>query len=176
MAATTSHLSLEEFHRLYDGVKPNHEYWYGESIAKSMPTSLHGLFQAVLVTLLLNRGWKPLSEVTLKMSPNAELVPDLIATRGKIQLPYPTHPVELCIEILSPDDRLKNVLQKGKHYLDWGVSHVWIIDPVGRTAWVMTARDPEGTMIGPDGKLAVGEDTEIPMSELLSQVDKLLVF
>jgi hypothetical protein len=48
MSAATSHLSLEEFHRLYDGLKPYHEYWFGEAIAKPSATSLHGAVQLVL--------------------------------------------------------------------------------------------------------------------------------
>jgi hypothetical protein len=43
--ATATHLSLEEFHRLYDGVKPNYEYWFGEAIQKPMATNLHGVLQ-----------------------------------------------------------------------------------------------------------------------------------
>lgn len=174
MATTTSHLSLGEFHRIYDGVKPNHEYWYGEAIPKPMATYLHGVLQLVLGMLLLRRGWKAASEVTLKMGPHAELVPDLIATRGTPELPYPTHPVEICVEILSPDDRLRKVVDKGKRYLEWGVGHVWIIDPAARTAWMLTSENPEGIWIHPDGKLTAGEGTEIPLPELFAEVDKLL--
>jgi Uma2 family endonuclease len=174
MAATTSHLSLEEFHRIYDGVKPNHEYWYGEAIPKSMPSILHSAVQTALILLLFSRGWKVFPEATLKMGPDAALVPDLIATRGVPDLPYPTHPVEICIEILSPEDRLKKAVDKGKRYLDWGVSYVWIINPVERTAWMLTSENPEGIWMHPDGKLTAGEDTEIPLSELFAEVDKLL--
>jgi Uma2 family endonuclease len=171
----TSHLSLEEFHRIYDGVKPYHEYWFGEAIPKSMPTHLHGLLQFVLATLLYARGWTPALEVTLKMSPDAELVPDVIASRGKPELPYPTQPVEICVEILSPDDRLKKVVEKGKRYLDWGVSYVWIIDPAARTAWMVTAENPAGIWIHPDSNLTAGDDTRIALSELFAELDKLIL-
>jgi Uma2 family endonuclease len=174
MAAVTSHLSLEEFHRIYDGVKPNHEYWFGEAIPKSMPTFLHAMVQAFLAMLLLRRGWKVGSEATLKMGANAELIPDLAATRGKVDLAYPTQPVELCIEILSPDDRLKKAVEKGKRYLDWGVSYVWIIDPVQRTAWMLTAESREGIWVPLDGNLIAGGDSEIPLQELFAEVDKII--
>lgn len=174
MAATTSHLSLEEFHRLYDGVKPNHEYWFGEAVPKSMPTFLHSAVQTALILLLAGRGWKAFPEVTLKLSPDAEPVPDVIATRRRFNQAYPTEPVEICVEILSPDDRIKRVVEKGKRYLDWGVSYVWIIDPVGRIAWVQTAQNPEGIPVSADGSLTAGEGTEIPLPELFAEVDKLL--
>jgi Uma2 family endonuclease len=171
----TSHLSLEEFHRIYDGVKPNHEYWFGEAIPKAMPTSLHGVLQFVIATLLHACGWNVASEVRLKMSPNAELLPDVIATRGKFERPYPSQPVEICVEILSPDDRLKKVVDRGTRYLDWGVSYVWIIDPIARTAWMMTSENPAGLWIHPDGNLTAGEDTQIGLAELFAELDKAVV-
>lgn len=174
MAAATSHLTLEEFHRLYDGVKPNHEYWYGVAIPKPMATSLHSLLQLVLTMLLTSRGWKPLPELTLKMGSGLELIPDLVATRRRIQLPYPSEPVEICIEILSPDDRLKKTLDKARLYLDWGVGFVWIVNPIERTAWMVTPENPEGVWIPVNGSLTAGEDTQISLAELFTEVDKLL--
>ncbi len=174
MATTTSHLSLEAFHKAYDGVKPNHEYWFGEATPKPIPTLLHSAVQTALILLLFSRGWKVFPEVTLKMGPDAALVPDLIATRGPLAPPYPESPLELCIEIRSPEDRLKKVFDKGKRYLDWGVRHVWIIDPAARTAWMIAPESPEGVWIHPDGTLTAGEQTEIALAELFAEVDKLL--
>jgi Uma2 family endonuclease len=134
MSAATSPLSLEEFHRLYDGVKPYHEYWFGEAIPKPLANSLHGAAQFVLMLLLRMRGWTALREVTLKLVPNAEPIPDVVASRGKIEQPYPTKPFELCIEVRSPQDSLKKILKKGTYYLSWGIQNVWIIDPEARTA------------------------------------------
>jgi Uma2 family endonuclease len=172
--ATATRLSLEEFHRLYDGVKPNHEYWFGEAVPKPMATYLHGIFQGILLALLLRRGWRSATEVTLKISPDLELIPDVIATRRKVEGPYPTMPVEICIEILSPDDRLKEVIEKAKKYLDWGVEYIWIVNPVERTAWMVTREHPNGIWIHPDGKLTAGQDTEISLTELFAEVDKVL--
>ncbi len=172
MSATTA-LSLEEFHRLYDGVKPNYEYWFGEAVPKAMPTSMHSAVQLILTLLLRRCGWKALQEVTLKLVPDAEPVPDIIATRSNIERPYPTKPVELCIEICSPADALKKVFEKGRHYLAWGVANVWIIDPEARTAWVMTREHPDGIWIHPDGSLKA-DDTVISLPELFAEVDKMV--
>lgn len=175
MATTTSHLSVEEFHRLYDDAsKPYYEYWYGEAIQKSMPTWLHGIVQFAIMLLLRDRGWRPSSEVRLRIRPEAEPVPDVIATRQTPQQPYPTQPVEICIEILSPDDRLQKVIEKGKRYLSWGIQYVWIIDPVARTAWMLTHEHPDGVWIHPEDKLSASEATEIPLLELFAEVDRLI--
>ena len=174
MSTATSHLTVEEFHRLYDGVKPNHEYWFGEAVPKPMATILHGAVQIILGILLRARGWSAYSEVTLKLARGAEPIPDLVANRVKIDPPYPTKPFDLCIEIRSPQDSLKRLFEKGKYYLSWGVGSVWIIDPEARTAWMMTPEHPEGIWIHPDGSLTAGEGMVISLPELFAELDKEL--
>lgn len=173
MSAVTSPLTIEEFHRLYDGVKPNHEYWFGEAIPKPMANSLHGVLQFILMTFLRTRGWYVGSEITLKLVPEAELIPDVLASREKIELPYPTKPVELSIEIRSPQDSLKKIFEKGGYYLGWGVQNVWIIDPEARTAWMLNAEHPQGIWVHPDRSLAA-EDIAISLPELFAEVDKMV--
>jgi Uma2 family endonuclease len=174
MATVGSHLSLEEFHRLYDGEKPYREYWFGEAVPKPMATAIHGAIQCVLMMLLLRRGWKTASEVRLKIVPYAQPVPDIIVSRAKFEQPYPTKPMEICVEILSPEDRLKKAIQKAGYYLDWGVQYYWIIDPGTRTALIVTAEHRDGIWIHPDGALTAGDDTEIPLSEIFDEADKLV--
>ncbi len=139
-----------------------------------MPTLLHGAVESALFFLLVGRGWKAYWEVTVRMSQDSAPVPDVIATRKPMTQPYPAEPVEICVEVLSPDDRLKEAIEKGKRYLAWGISYVWIANPVERTAWALTPESPDGIWIHPDGSLTAGKDTEIPLPELFAQVDKLL--
>ena len=81
MATSAPHLSVEEFHRLYDGVKPYREYWFGEAVPKSIPTSLHSAIQFALMMLFRARGWKALSEVRIRIVRDAEPLPDVLASR-----------------------------------------------------------------------------------------------
>lgn len=142
MAAAPDYLSLEQFERLYEGEKPHYEYWFGEAIQKSMPTSLHGLVQLVVGMLLLRRGWQAGSEVRLKISNVAHPVPDIVASSTTIGSPYPEQPVDLCVELLSPDDTLRDVFRKAAHYLDWRIGAVWIIDPERRSVYAMSIENP----------------------------------
>jgi Uma2 family endonuclease len=114
--------------------KPWCEYRDGVLLAKSMPTRLHGLVQYTLVFLLRRLGLDAVPEVTLRLSPTRFLIPDVIAAKS-IADPYPVQPVDLCCEILSPEDRLGATLAKCEEYHAWGVSYCWVIDPVKRTAW-----------------------------------------
>ena len=75
-------------------------------------------------------------EVTVRVNPTQYLVPDVVVQEsGSVQRPYPTEPVHLCIEVLSPDDRLSDTIAKCERYHIWGVPHVWIIDPEEHRAW-----------------------------------------
>jgi Uma2 family endonuclease len=171
MAAQPLSLTPEEFHRLYDGAKPAYEYWYGAAVRKSMPTSLHGILQFLIMKLLDAAGWNTASEVRLKIVPDAEPVPDVIAVQGKIEGRYPTSAPGLCVEILSPGDSLKWAFEKGARYIQWGTECVWIIDPEKRTAWTLLKDSPEPTSVPPDGILKIRETT-IALPALFAEVDE----
>ena len=79
-------------------------------------------------------GLQAAPEVTVRLSPAKYLVPDVIAA-PVLQEPYPTEPVLLCCEILSPEDRVGAMLAKCEEYHAWGVPFCWVIDPVKRAAW-----------------------------------------
>ena len=46
------------------------------------------------------------------------------------------HAPLLCIEVLSPRDRLNAMRKRVQEFLDMGVAEVWIFDPETRTAYV----------------------------------------
>ena len=174
MAAQPSRLSIGEFHRLYDDAKPAYEYWFGEAVQNPVPTILHGIVQFIIATLLERAGWNTSLEVRLKVVPEAEPVPDVIAVQGKFRGPYPTAAPELCVEILSPGDTLRSALDKAGRYISWGSQCVWIIDPEKRTAWTVSReRAPEPDWISPGGVLRI-DDTSIELDVLFSEVDRKL--
>ncbi len=175
MATAPTYLSLEEFEHQYTSAKPYYEYWFGEAIQKSMPTVLHGVFQAVLCLLLRQRGFRVATEVRLKLSAVAQPIPDVIADRRRLDQPYPKAPFDLCIEILSPRDDLHKTFQKAAHYLDWGIRYAWIIDPDTRTAFVMSVDHPQPVELTATGSLSAGPElTPISLSELFEEVQKML--
>lgn len=178
MAAAHSFLTSERFEQLYpDDCKPYVEYWFGEAVQKCMPTVVHGVMQWVLAMLLSRRGWMAASEVRLKISKVAYPVPDVIANRTPLQDPSPTEPFDLCVEILSPGDKLRDVFTKGAHYLDWGIRTVWIIDPKKATAYKMCLNNPQPVPVSMSGYLVAGSgeaEVVIPLSELFAETDRQL--
>lgn len=158
--AALNFLSLEQFEAKYGGEKPHYEYWFGEAIQKSMPTSLHGILQWVIASLLAQAGWKPAVEVRLKVSSAAWPIPDVVADRTAVLNPYPTEPFELCVEILSPSDDLRRITEKAAHYIDWGIRSVWIVDPDLLRVYVMTTAHPVPVELSGDQVLTLGSEQQ----------------
>ena len=48
----------------------------------------------------------------------------------------PTSPPLIAIEILSPDDRMSETLQRLQEFRSWGAAHVWLVDPQAQRLYV----------------------------------------
>lgn len=129
MAALAEKLTFAEFQSKYEHGDRSYEYWHGEVIAKSMPTSIHGLLQMILGRLLVEAGFITLAEVELRIISDARPKPDVIATSGEVEQPYPTKAVDVVIEILSEDDPAPYLLEKCQAYGQWGFEYVYLVNP-----------------------------------------------
>ena len=177
-AAVHGFLTPERFEQLYtDECKPYFEYWFGEAIQKSMPSLIHGAMQLAIAMLLIRRGWLAVTEVRLKVAKLAYPVPDVIASRRPFQDPYPTEPFDLCVEILSRGDSVRQMFNKCAHYLEWGIGTVWIIDPKKGRAYAMSIANPQPMLVTMSGCLTAGSGDDemiIPLSEIFAETDKNL--
>ena len=139
--------------------KPASEYLDGVLRPRPKPRKLHALVQYLLVSMLRKQGVEALAEVSVRISETRFLVPDVIAD-SVIEDPYPTRPVSLCVEVLSPEDRLSSAFAKCEEYHAWGVPYCWVIDPAKQIAWEYHAQsdpartDNTGTLHA--GRLSVG--------------------
>ena len=132
MASLATKLTLAEFEQQYGREKPYYEYWNGQAVEKSMPTWMHGLLQIIIGKLLVEAGYRTGAEVKLKIDPDFQFLPDVIATRGPLEFPYPTKSVEVIVEILSDDDPMSRVLAKCRKYEAWGFAEIYVVDPAAR--------------------------------------------
>jgi Uma2 family endonuclease len=141
MAANATLVSVDEY--LYSSEKPLCEYRDGVLYPKPMPTKLHALLQLLLANLLAGQQLEALPELAVRISPTRYLIPDVVAA-PVLGDPYPTEPVLLCCEILSPGDRLSTAFAKCEEYHEWGVPYCWVFDPEKQTAWhYHKGADPE---------------------------------
>ena len=162
--STKALVSVEEY--LQRTEKPNCEYIEGVLVPKPMPTTLHARAQKRVIWLLEKQDIEALPEVTLRLSATKLLVPDVVAARH-IESPYPTEPVLLCVEILSPEDRLGAMLAKCEQYHAWGVPYYWVVDPEKRSAWEYHSGG-EPNRVGQQGVLSAGGLT-VQLRELFSK-------
>lgn len=143
--------------------KPYREYREGVLYPKPMPTKFHSFIQAALIKLLEKRGVQAFPELTVRLSSAKYLIPD-VAVANDFPGPYPTEPVLLCCEILSPEDRLGATFAKCEEYHTWGVPYCWVIDPEKRTAWEYP-REGEPARVG---DMLRASDIQVNIAELFS--------
>jgi len=126
-------ISIDEYLRTsYEGV--DREYVDGEIVERSVPTNLHSKTQCRLGRIFDTFGDSlPLfARVELRSRVDATRVriPDVSVCAGQEPTePVPANPPLIAVEILSPDDRHREVITKLDEYLAWGVQHVWLVDP-----------------------------------------------
>jgi Uma2 family endonuclease len=157
-------ITVEEY--LRSTAKPNCEYRDGVLYPKALATTDHGILQGAVGAALYRLGLRVAVELTVKLAPTKYLVPD-VAAAHVLQNPYPTEPVLLCCEILSPQDSLVAMLAKCEEYHAWGVPFCWVIDPVKRTAWEHhAAAEPMRV----NSALRAGEYS-VDLAELFSTLD-----
>ena len=172
--ATGALVSLEEY--LSTTCDPDCEYVDGELLERNMGESEHSGLQGIVFALLLSqrreRGIHVFPELRVQVSPTRYRVPDITVTLSKGRGRIFREPPFLCVEILSPEDRVSRMEVKIDDYLAFGVRHIWLIDPIRRRAWsytregkresteVLTTFDPDLTISLKDLFEALSEDVE----------------
>jgi Uma2 family endonuclease len=157
-------LTAEQFDQQYGRQKPYFEYWFGEPVQKAVPTWLHSMLQKIIMRLLDDAGYESGAEVKLKISTDFQPLPDVSAVLpGQVELPYPTRPVEVVVEILSPDDRFSEILTKCQFYAELGIKHIYVVDPASRQIWCWCGDRPP---------MLVESLVSIPVSTIWSELDR----
>jgi Uma2 family endonuclease len=158
---------VEEYLRTnYD---PDREYVDGQIVERNLGGQTHSVIQRELIIYLGTRSKKlgiaVFPEQRIQVRPNRFRVPDvtvLVAPPPKEQIF--TSPPHLCIEILSPDDRMEDMQQRIDDYLGFGVPYVWIISPRNKKAFVVTRT---GMVESTSGRLETkNPDISVPLSAL----------
>jgi Uma2 family endonuclease len=136
-------VSLEEY--LHTEYEPDCDYVDGVLEDRNVGKKRHSRTQTRMIEILLplagRLGLEPLTEQRVQVSKTRVRVPDVCVvhvTDEEVEL----QPPQLCIEILSPDDRWKRLQRCIADYLAFGVPVIWIIDPYDREAFVVTQEKP----------------------------------
>jgi Uma2 family endonuclease len=163
-------MTVEQFRERYAGIKPYYEFWFGEAVQKNGATWLHGLLQPILANFFTQAGYKSGLELELRIDPDWQPIPD-VAAASVVEQPYPTKPIEVVAEVLSPEDLMTKVLQKCLNYARIGISNIYVFDPESRDAWQWSREtnnlERTMTLILPNG---VSIDVATVWAELDGQV------
>jgi Uma2 family endonuclease len=134
--STKAAVSIEEYLRTsFEDL--DREYVDGEIVERTLPTNLHSKAQCRLAGILDRLGeTRPLYgrvELRSRVSATRVRIPDVSAYAGiEPTDPVPSAPPLIAIEILSPDDRQAKLIAKLEEYRQWGVRHLWLVNPQTR--------------------------------------------
>jgi Uma2 family endonuclease len=120
----------------FDGT--DREYVRGEIVERSMPDYVHGRMQAKLLIrfgqLEASHHLFGCSETRMLLGPGLYRIPDVaVFAVTEPEERVPSQPPLVAVEIVSPDDRYSEMLEKLKEYQQWGVANIWVVDPHRRT-------------------------------------------
>jgi Uma2 family endonuclease len=164
MSAGTS-VSLEEY--LSTTYRPDRDYVDGELVERNVGEYDHGWTQSRLVWWLMNHAHefqiRPITELRVQVKARRFRIPDVCAIAEDAPAEQIiTHPPVLCIEVLSKDDSMDQIMERVEDYFGMGVPFCWILNPQRRRAWVAT---PGQLVESKDGILRAGH-IEVPLAEI----------
>jgi Uma2 family endonuclease len=123
--------------------RPDCDYVDGEVLERNLGEREHSYIQAALVSYFFSRR-KALNievypEQRVQVRTNRFRIPDVCVVLGGTKEKIFITPPFLCVEILSPEDRMSRVWERIHDYFQMGVPNVWVIDPETRVAHIASA-------------------------------------
>ena len=164
---TAELISVEEY--LSTSYDPDCDYVDGEVQERNLGERDHSVTQgeAYFYFRLRQAEWKVFvfPEQRVQVTPTRYRVPDVCVYAGEEpQEQIFSTPPFICIEILSPEDRIERVQEIIDDYLNFGVPYVWVLNPRSRRGWVYTK---DGSREVKDGVLRTENPAlAVPLSEL----------
>jgi Uma2 family endonuclease len=173
--ATASLIPVSEY--LSTTYEPDCDYIEGELQERNVGERPHSFLQSILVALLNanGRAWNIVAgtEIRVQVGPRRYRVPDV----GVMRRSDPVDPIVqkaplICIEVLSPEDRIHRMQERIDDYVRMGVEHIWLIDPLSRHAWIAI---PDGSLQHVEAAFTVPDTPiRIALAEVFAELDEML--
>ena len=171
--ASVPYITVDEY--LHNVYRPDVDFVDGLIEERNVGEFDHADLQGELIALFRSRsaGWKirAVPEARVQVSATRFRVPDvcIMPVEWKRIAIISQAPL-LCIEVLSPEDRLPRMQQRCEDYLRMGVPEVWIFDPYKRTAFRLTG---ESLVEQRTGELNLaGTLIRIDLNQLFAALDR----
>lgn len=172
--ATAVHIPMSEY--LQAVYEPDCDYVDGELQERNEGDQSHGLIQAALARIFYaNRnqwGLRVIPELRIRVSASRYRIPDVCAVPVTDPIVRNlTTPPRICIEILSPEDRLQRLVTRVQDYRSFGVEHIWIIDPESREVWTIDPASGGAVPMLEQALTIPGTPIRLLLSELFEEID-----
>jgi len=171
--ATTTQVPLEVY--LRSDYQPDAEFLDGEVLERPMGEDDHSSWQLAICRWFLQNEdqWniRIRPELRVQVRPENFLVPDvtiLDATHPKEKIA--TLPPIAVFEVLSPENKIREIMRKLDLYEQMGIQQIWLIDPPAEGTVPIWQRYE-------NGRLADRETFSIPdrgINFSMSEIDKLV--
>ena len=161
--AVGTRVSVEEY--LHTSYRPDCDYVDGEVQERNLGEKDHGQTQGRIYRYLCERYPELddllIPEMRVQVRSDRFRVADLcLMSAGAADEQIVRTTPLLCIEVLSPEDRLSRYDERLRDYFEMGVPVCWVLDPGERRAWVATPGHMDEVT---DGILRA-EKYELPLS------------
>jgi Uma2 family endonuclease len=138
---TSELISVSEY--LHTSYSPDCDYVDGLVMERNVGEWDHADLQGAFIAFFRAKRklWniRAVPECRVQVSPSRFRIPDVGVMLGQDrQEPIIRKPPFICIEILSPEDRMPRVQERLDDFLRFGVPHVWVADPRSREGYVCT--------------------------------------
>jgi Uma2 family endonuclease len=172
MATTPALLSIDEY--LRSSYSPDVDFIDGEIQERNVGEFEHATFQSAINGWFWPRriewGIHLVTEPRIRVAANRVRICDIAVLRADAPREKVTEtPPLICIEILSPEDRLARAQAVLADYLSMGVSNIWLVDPLRRAAYTF---DAQGLHVAEPTDLRVpGTPIHLDLTEAFAAID-----
>ncbi len=143
MATSPALLSIEEY--LRTSYRPDADFVDGQIEERNLGEFEHATLQTAIGSFFWakRKDWKiqPVTEQRIRVGEDKVRIADIAILRADAprEKVIRTPPL-ICIEILSPEDRIPRAKLVLADYFAMGVPNIWLIDPIYRSAFVFDAQ------------------------------------
>ncbi len=151
--------------------RPDCDYVDGELRERNLGEFEHSSTQGNMIFWLkLNYPGladRVLPEQRVQVKAERYRVPDLCVTDAAAPVERITKtPPALCVEILSREDRMSDILDRVEDYFQMGVPACWIIDPFSRRGWIAT----HGQLSEPVDRILRAGEIAMPVAAVMPRI------
>jgi Uma2 family endonuclease len=159
-------VSMQE--HLHTSYSPDREFVDGVVAERNVGERPHSRVQSNLITGFYRHH--PQLDVwpgqRILTTPTRARIPDICVTTDDPGVDVFQTPPLICVEILSLDDRVQDLLERLRESATMGVPHLWVIDPRARQAFTYS----DSSLKVVNGPVLTAGEISIPLEEVFHRL------